>query len=85
MIGHLPLWVVVYIWAAQRQNAPRVNFFNYPQLLRLIEDMRNSLPIPRGKTQTYLVTKVLEWLDGERRNILTLRDGNVIATGIIGK
>lgn len=85
MIGNLPLWMVLAIWMLQRTNAPRLTIFNYPRWLRLIDDMRGSLPIPVGRMETRLVTAVLVRLDEEKAAILQLASIGVGASGVISK
>ncbi len=82
MIGRMPLWMLVFMWAVQRrQRAGYMSMIDYAQRLRLLEDMRGLLPIPQGKLETWAVRKCIEWIDLEKDVLLTLRMARVVAVG----
>ena len=83
MIGRMPLWMLVFVWAVQRGSKVGgfVSVIDYAQWLRLLEDMRGLLPVPEGKLQTWMVQRCLGWIDQEKEMLLTLRMARVIAVG----
>jgi hypothetical protein len=83
MIGNFPLWLVIYVWFLQRKNTPAVTPCNYPALLTLLHDMRNMMPVPRTRIQTWLIVRVLAWIDMEETAIIKLRRANVMMTGTV--
>ena len=85
MIGNFPLWMILAVWTMQRRSRARVTIYNYPRQERLIEDMRRSLPVPRGRVQVWATAKILEWLDKERSSLRTLALAWVVATVIVSK
>jgi hypothetical protein len=84
MIGHMPLWLVVVIWALQRRTQPRVTIYSYPAMHRLLSDMRMALPLPQHGTPTYwLVCRALAWIDREDAALCKLARMGVVASGSV--
>lgn len=85
MIGKLPLWLILALWALQRMGATRMTFWNFPVRLRMIEDMRSSLPVPRSRAEVWLTVLILERLDREKADLLFLRGLGLVATAVVSK
>lgn len=85
MIGNFPLWLIVVIWHLQRSTAPRLTMYNYARWLRLIDDMRAFLPVPRGWWETRLVREALAMLDQEKASIHMLMGLGAIGSGFLSK
>jgi hypothetical protein len=85
MIGNFPLWMIVVIWGLQRATAPRLTIYNYARWLRLIDDMRAFLPLPRGWLERRLVREMLVMLDQESAAIHQLIGMGAIGSGLLSK
>lgn len=83
MIGRMPLWMILFVWFTQQRQSGFVSMIDYAQRLRLLEDMRGLLPVPIGKIQIWMVRTCLEWIDGEKEMLLSLRMMHVVAVGLV--
>ncbi|NMC84320.1 MAG: hypothetical protein GYA58_03440 [Anaerolineaceae bacterium] len=81
MIGKLPLWVVLLIWLLQRHNRSRFDFADFPRMRQLLDEVYRSLPLPGGWLETWLVTRVANWINEERDALIVLERLGVITTG----
>lgn len=85
MIGHLPLWLVIYVWLLQRRNTPRVTVISCPKMLTFLEDMYRMLPLPKGKLQWWIYGQIAAWIDQEKARLSLLRDIGAVMTGVVKK
>ena len=85
MIGNLPLFTVLMIWLLQRMRAPRITLFNYGKWMGFIQDMRMTLPVPRGGLERQLMVEILISLDVELERIETLRDLGALGCGLLSR
>jgi hypothetical protein len=75
--------MVMAAWMLQRQHPARLTIWNYARQKQLLEDMRCSLPVPSGRLEIWLVTRILSWLDRESDALRTLQLANVVATMVV--
>jgi hypothetical protein len=83
MIGDLPLWLVLAVWYIQRNKRVGLSLGEYAIRLRLLEDVRNSLPLPEGKFQGWLMSKMLGWIEREKNMLTVLRSVGVMGTFLV--
>lgn len=84
MIGHLPLWIVVAVWWLQTRSQPAMGIMQIAVMLRLLDDVYRCLPLPRGRLQSWLVTRIILWLDAERSCLIALQRIGPVVVGVTG-
>jgi hypothetical protein len=85
MIGQFPLWLILMTWYLQRHNAPRMTVIDCARMLRLLDDLKASIPLPRTRVENWLTRQALGWIERERDAVLTLRQIGAILTGTVSQ
>lgn len=77
-IGRFPLWVVVLTWFLQRRQYQRYGVIgkNYLDEEVLTRHLRAVLPVPKGRLETWALTRVVSWTYEHLRRLF--RDMNLI-------
>ena len=87
MIGSIPFRYLFAIWWLQRVYQSGLKPFNYTQRIDFLENMRRSIPVVQLDDEfgTWLVTKILLWIDQETYSLINLETLNVQVTGTLKK
>ena len=73
-LTYFPLWLVILywlLWNLGRSRAEQLSALESAHRITLLEYLRNSLPIPRGRFERFIISRVLLWIDGELRRAAT--------------
>jgi len=76
-----PLWLVLGIWWIERQQRYPVQEIDYADMLRTLEDMYRSLPLPQNKIEEWFIKRIIRWIDEERERLYLLRSIGVQLVG----
>lgn len=76
-----PLWFVVAVWWIERNRRYPVEKIDYAGMLRALDDLYRSLPLPQNKIETWLISRIIRWIDEERERLYLLRSIGVQIVG----
>ena len=68
-----PLWLVLGIWWIERQQRYPVQEIDYADMLRTLDRVYYSLPLPKSRPEAKLLNRIIRWIDEERERIYLLR------------
>ncbi len=73
-ITYFPLWLMLLywlLWNSGRSQAERLSALESAHRITLLEYLRRSLPVPRGRVERFIVGRVLLWIDWELHTAAT--------------
>ena len=77
-ITYFPLWLMLLywlLWNSGRSQAERLSALESAHRITLLEYLRRSLPVPRGRVERFIVGRVLLWIDRELHTAATRPTG----------
>jgi len=68
-----PLWLVLGMWWIERNRRYQVQEIDYTDMLRTLDGVYYSLPLPKSRAEAKLLNRIIRWIDQERERIYLLR------------
>jgi hypothetical protein len=71
MMAFFPMWVLILMRFFQR-HCRTAGRMNYSQRRKFIQEMIHQMAVPQGRLETWLMARLMTWLDRERNAMETL-------------